>query len=961
MRKFKKNVCVLHMIFVILFLNCLPIQASESADAQSQAEEREIAVGYIAYDRLIKQDKDGNFYGYGVSYLNELSKKTGWTYKFVKVNESDQIYKLINGEIDLLCSLHIDVARSDELYFSSDTSVLEYTMLCAKKDNDQIFYNNYEAIDGKRIGINTNSGMESSMQVLAQEHGITYKPVYFSEFEDMHSALEEGTIDIMLASSLRDIENIKYVGKGTPIKEYFATGSSNKELMDELNGADAQIKQEYPFYTSELYEQYYGAPYRRLTGITKEENEFIQRGKKLRVACNTDNYPLEYFNEKTDTFDGVYVDAMQLIAEESGLKFEFIPVGQDTDAWVMTAVQKADLVAASYGNSSVEESYDIVFSQAYLSSEYTIVGNKGREIPEIPTIVLDRDDIGVRGYFKEMEPTWKILLSDDVEGCLESVENGDADFTAVNAVFLQTVYNLNNYSSLKIIPNLTKGIPVSIGIGGSEATVIKSILDKAIYQIPDSKFQKCITENAINIFYEPSLYEILKRIFPYVAILLLAVAAGVMVVIGKREKHYRYLAMTDSITGLWNGVKFNKEAVELLEKEKNKTYLLLSMDINKFKFINNDFGSKAGDKILEEIGDRIRRIFKGKGYYARIMADVFLVLTEEDSFSQDMLSPLQQEIYFDNNGKRQYYKIAVKIGICSIKLSDDRKEINVFSDQAALARKTIKDNSNKNIAYYNIEMKDKIAREIYIENRMEEALLKGEFKVYLQPKYDLRSGIITGAEALVRWEQPDNGLIMPDVFIGLFEKNGFIIKLDFFVYEEVMKQMKKWKGIGKRQICVSVNVSRVHIGTVDFFQKLEQLIDYYQIDTKYFELELTENIMGGEKDTTRLFVQECKNGGYQVSIDDFGSGYSSLNLLKDLPVDIIKIDKGFLDETEESKRSSIIVEQVVEMAKRMEIGTICEGVETEVQAEFLKGIGCDMAQGYLYSRPVTIREFEKMI
>ena len=244
---------------------------------------------------------------------------------------------------------------------------------------------------------------------------------------------------------------------------------------------------------------------------------------------------------------------------------------------------------------------------------------------------------------------------------------------------------------------------------------------------------------------------------------------------------------------------------------------------------------------------------------------------------------------------------------------------------------------------------------------MEDALLKGEFQVYLQPKYYLPTGEIVGAEALVRWVEPSGKIIPPDNFIPLFERNGFIIQVDFYVYEQVMKRMQKWKQEGRRPICVSVNVSRVHVRTYDFLQRLNELIEKYQIPKEYFELELTETIMGSAQGMTKDFIQECKKQGYKVSIDDFGSGYSSLNLLKDLPVDILKIDKGFLDETAESERSSIIVEQVVEMAKKMKIGTLCEGVETLKQAEFLKGIGCDMAQGYLFSKPIPMEEFEKMI
>ena len=338
-----------------------------------------------------------------------------------------------------------------------------------------------------------------------------------------------------------------------------------------------------------------------------------------------------------------------------------------------------------------------------------------------------------------------------------------------------------------------------------------------------------------------------------------------------------------------------------------------------------------------------------------------MALIEKDRYDPKMLEPLGQAIYFDSNGKQQYYKISVKAGIRQIGPEDDRTDLVVFVDQSSLARKSIKDSISETQAYYDEDMKRTLETENAIERRMEEALANREFQVYLQPKYDLHTEKIKGAEALVRWIDPEKGLVPPDQFIPLFEKNGFVLKLDFYVYEEVLKRMAKWKAEGRELICVSVNVSRVHVGTADFFEKLNRLLETYQIPKKKFELELTETIMGGEGSDTREFILECKREGYPVSIDDFGSGYSSLNLLKDLPVDILKIDKGFLDEAEGSKRSTIIVEQVVEMAKRMDIATVCEGVETEKQVKFLKRIGCDMAQGYLFSRPVPMDEFEAML
>lgn len=960
MRKFYKRRNVVGMLLLVVFFFgfslCVTAEEQETTG-------REIIVGYVPNDQIIKVDEEGDFYGYGVIYLNELSKRTGWTYKFVEVSESNRLDKLLNGEIDLLCNVHGDCEEKEQLLFSRETMVLEYGMLAALEDNTEIFFDDFEHINGKKIGINRNSDLESALVRYARENGISYEPVYFDSLESMQNALNDKSIDIMLISSLRDVENVKYVGKTYSVPEYFAVSKNNPELMDELNKTDIDLKRDHPFYVAVLHVLFYGDPYEKLTGITREEYEYISLAEPIKVACDASSYPLGYQDEETGEYAGIYADALELISKQSGLKFEYIPLEDYAQAWEMVEKGEADIIGGNYANNALGEEYSLTYTESYFTMEYSTVARWDKEIPENPVIAIPKGYVGIQGYIREKEPSWKIQLYDDAKACLKAVEDGDSDLALVNSIFLQTVLNLNNYNDLRIIPNMSRNVPICIGVGinSGNAEILKSILDKAIFQVSDDDIQKCVSENTINAQYEPSVEEVIINALPYIMAVLFTVVLIAILIISKREKHYRHLALTDSVTGLWNDVKFYRETQEILEKNPDKTYLLITLDINKFKFINNDFGSRAGDKMLVELGKRINEIFGGVAYYARGTADVFLILIEKKNFREEMLNPLKKEIYFDNGGKRQYYKVVIKAGIRTIPPGERREDMKRYVDQASMARKTIKESADESIAYYDKEMKENIARVIAVENKMEAALKNGEFHVYLQPKYYLPTGEIVGAEALVRWIEQDGKIIPPDKFIPLFERNGFIVKVDFYVYEQVMKQMAQWMKEGRTPICVSVNVSRVHIRTYDFFIKLNKLIEKYQIPKEYFELELTETMIGGAQGTTRDFVRACKKEGYSVSIDDFGSGYSSLNLLKDLPVDILKIDKGFLDETAESQRSSIIVQQVVEMAKKMKIGTLCEGVETTAQADFLKNIGCDMAQGYLFSKPIPMKEFQKLI
>ena len=287
-------------------------------------------------------------------------------------------------------------------------------------------------------------------------------------------------------------------------------------------------------------------------------------------------------------------------------------------------------------------------------------------------------------------------------------------------------------------------------------------------------------------------------------------------------------------------------------------------------------------------------------------------------------------------------------------------DVNKAIDKANIARKSAK-NSMHTYAIYNGKLNDKFIKESKIESSMNEALLKGEFQVYIQPKYDLNTLEIVSCEALVRWIKKDGQIIYPDEFIPLFEKNGFIEKLDYYMLETVCKKLKALLDKNVMPCPVSINQSRYLLYNPVYFDNVKSIILKYGIPTNLIELELTENLFFEDGKKMIDIMNKMKEFGISISIDDFGSGYSSLNLLKQLPVDILKIDREFLSEAETSNHSKIIIKKVVELSKELNIKVVCEGVETLEQEKFLKSISCDMAQGYLYAKPMPIETFNKIM
>lgn len=437
---------------------------------------------------------------------------------------------------------------------------------------------------------------------------------------------------------------------------------------------------------------------------------------------------------------------------------------------------------------------------------------------------------------------------------------------------------------------------------------------------------------------------------------------GMLIMIIKKNEEISKIAYEDPVTKGFTSARFEIEIRKRLEKKEFTSFTFISLDIRKFKLINESFGEERGNFILKHVHDCIKDIIEENESVARISSDTFNILLDstdkkEIEYKLKKISTLINEINTEN--KNPYY-LSIDCGVYIV--NDNKLNVIVIRDRANHARKNSKNISNTNflyncIFYNNIEIENSL-KEKKMEDNMEQALENNQFIVYLQPKVELRTNEIAGAEALVRWMDPKQGLIPPNDFIPLFEKNGFIAKLDIYVFEEVCKMLKKWLDEGTNPIPVSVNLSRVHLQNPNFLKKYKEIQEKYNIPIDLLEIELTETLVFENFEQLKKIIDEIHQLGFGCSIDDFGSGYSSLNLLKEIPVDILKLDRIFFNR-ENDERGNSVVESIVALAKKLNMITISEGIETISQIEFLKKIKCDLVQGYVYSKPIDKELFEK--
>lgn len=414
----------------------------------------------------------------------------------------------------------------------------------------------------------------------------------------------------------------------------------------------------------------------------------------------------------------------------------------------------------------------------------------------------------------------------------------------------------------------------------------------------------------------------------------------------------------DDVTGGKNKKEFERIAKDLLKGD--GSYVVVYANIDRFKLINETYGNDVGNQILRQIHKIIDDELRWDEVSGRIMADNFGVLMRYHS-----LPKLDQRLYriskqlselTDEQGNS--YGIILYFGVYVVE--EDETNISVMLEHANLARKKISPSHLVPMGIYDVKESQRLGRDKALEMKMHNALEQGHFVPFLQPKYELEGESIAGAEALVRWIDPEEGMIYPNEFIPLFESNGFIVELDLYMFEEVCKLVERWNKEGHPIIPVSVNLSRSHFEIPNFFDYYEYVLKKYDVPPRSIEIELTESLFFNDMESLSVLVQQIHDAGLSCSIDDFGSGYSSLNMLKDVKVDALKLDRVFFESGDNDERGKDIIQSVIQLAQALDLHTISEGVEERKQVEFLKEMHCDLIQGFVFAKPMPVPEFEKL-
>lgn len=961
--------------FGILGLCICLLWGKTSAFATGIRESQSVKVGWFESAGYFEKDRKNNLIGFGVDYLNAVANYTGWEYEFVEGTREECLEMLQNGEIDVMSPVRIDM-ELENVQISDEVIGENFGYIYKLGNNFNISYEEYSKFNQMIIGIEKGSGIEKDIVSYCKEHNFRfYDIVYFDTVNEMQTELAERKIDAIAVDSYVNVDNLKVVGRFSNGRVAFAV--SDEALLAPLEQAIKNIKLDVPEFGEDLKQRYFLESSQTNLEYSAEEKEFLKAGRKYNVVLVKEQYPISYKSTEEMGQKGIVVDVLKKLEHYSGITFDIIYVDSYAQAEEMLQSGEADIfggdIVVKKNINSLFETSEVEFEDErkeyvteFYDMEMALIGRKGTDVDA-------HLKVAVPAYVKKcipeleiMYPKYEFVVYDSDEECLNSILNRQVEAAVQSDMKINEITIYDKYKALqnlKFIPgNYTAAFTVM-----TADDIMVNILNKTLNSISDSYMATIENNNIQHIAMEEmTLWEFVVRYRGYFVLTIILLGLINSAAIGYRkyrnEKKEKEKAYSDSLANVSSMEKFRIDVEPILKSNRKMDYFLISIDIEQFKIINDLYGYEEGDKVISYLGSVLKKQLEKESFITRSNAECFIILKKAKDIVdvEYYLRLIFNKVENDIVKYGSEYKLILKAGIYEI--VDDDFVLSSIIDKANIAKRNREVGHESTYAIYSETMRQIAIEGKKIENDMKRALEAGEFKVYLQPQVDLKTGKIVSAEALVRWIEPEKGLIPPIKFIPLFEKNGFVCKLDYYVWEEVIKTLAKWRENSQIMVPISINLSRADIQKKGMLEKIIQLLDKYGISSEWVKAELTES-MCLENDKLVLRKMELlKRKGIKIAVDDFGSGYSSLHMLKEMPIDILKIDKSFLNyEREMQEKDEILIRDVVELGKHLRMVIITEGVESLEQSDFLKEIGCDLVQGYYYGRPMPIENFERVL
>lgn len=914
------------------------------------------------------------YVGIGCEYINKISQFSSSSFSYTTDTPKELFERLLDGTVDIIPCVTERELKLYEQLASGDPEDGESSLRLVSMPLFSKFCT--ISVDGSGIHSDLNFGDEYEIRKLSIGYllgdeqdffangrfavdGIaSAKFVSFSSESALQTALFTGKIDAAVKNCFVHWNNESVVYRFNSAPCYFAVRAQNTKLADEISAALNDTLSYYPTFSGDIYDKYISNYGSLNYTLTKEETLFVKNNPRLTVAYNTDADYAHCWDEKSGTLSGAAGDIFKEISDYTGLEIKVVGVSGLTQCVQQLRDGK---VGAIYGGVSPEGISDYsgcLITSPVTSSPLVLLGKADTPMNNISTITMVGNNSDIKNALTCFYPDAKItpLTSADIASDHVTKRGYDAFCTGANtAVYLLC----RSDNELELLRTLPTSVSECFAINRLQPELY-GVIEKSLTQI-NRGTSNADVYNLIQSVQDAKPQDTSYRLLIVAGLSALGVLLMGFIIIMVLENRHR--AEIDVLTGGKNKRRFIKDTEKAAKKFEPENLAVAVLDIDKFKFVNERVGYEEGNRVLTRLHNTISDNANKGEVFARIVNDSFAItmLNASDLELTKRLNDIFTE-FARRNSQHITLPISFSAGICRLGECKHKGLIdpNIALDRCSLAKKTVKERRGNGIAFYDDKIREKELMEKDLENEMPHALDNHEFMCFLQPKYGTKSRHIEGAEALIRWHSKEFGFVYPSDFIPVSEKNGFVIELDFFILEEVCRLMRKWLDSGLTPVVISVNQSRLHLDEPDYIGKLREIVDKYNVPYKYIELELTESVFTDNAELMIKTMQKLHDVGFKLSIDDFGSGYSSLNMLKDMPADVVKIDREFFNTTADTEKGRAVISSVVDLANNLNMKVISEGVETEAQVEFLAEIGCHMVQGFFFAKPMTVKDFEAL-
>ncbi len=696
------------------------------------------------------------------------------------------------------------------------------------------------------------------------------------------------------------------------------------------------------------------------------------QGEALTVGVPTDRCPIFYQDADTGEIVGIGVDLMRSAAKNAGYSVTFKSLEEETLKDALDNPSYDVLLPFGSAISSASGQSSIV-TDNLLQTPFTLVTEGHHDMPpfNVLKVAMLRSLSGAADTVHQLYPEIEITMYDTMQECVQALRSNKVNALLHNSYVWSYVLQKPSYSDLEVQPSSMFSMDFRAGTADTpRGREIIRRLNDGIAALTDTERQAVILDYTSRRLYRMDFGDYVYKYGLFVLLIFLLFVALIIMAVQrvhsvrrKNEEKLQQMIDHDPLTGVLSMQGFRKRVVELLSTYPDVPYLLAYVNIKNFKYINDSLGWDAGDELLCFWADKTRKTLSDKEALCRISADRFAVLRSvggDEKLKWDDREVIDAvRTYFLDQGKKTRVQIC---GGLYVLTPEDHREIDVdhMLDLARVAEKRVREMRSDGYEFYNPEQWEKGRQIADVINHLPEALKAGDIQVWYQPQVDYDTGRITGAEALCRWDHTKLGWLQPADFISTLEESGLIFDLDSYVWDKVCQDLQHWNKQGIRRF-ISVNVSRCDFREDrDIPEHFHNLTKRYGLDPEQLRIEITETAYAEKSELLIHATEKLRGYGFQVEMDDFGSGYSSLHMLKEVPVDRIKLDLRFLTDAGDPERGRIIIGYMIRMIRSLGMQMITEGVETREQADFLRDQGCSEMQGYYFYKPMSIEDFEKI-